>query len=48
MSRARLALTAGGLGLALVGVLRDDRRITGVAIGLLIIALLLRFRARSA
>jgi hypothetical protein len=47
MSRARLALIALGLGLGLVGVLRDDRRITGTAIVLLIVAVVLRLRARS-
>jgi len=47
MSRARLALAVVGLGLAVVGVLRDDRRITGAAIVLLVIALLLRLRGRS-
>ena len=47
MSRARLALAVVGLGLAVVGVLRDDRRITGAAIVLLAIALLLRLRGRT-
>jgi hypothetical protein len=47
MSRARLALAVVGLGLAVVGVLRDDRRITGAAIVVLVIALLLRLRRRS-
>jgi hypothetical protein len=47
MNRARLALAGVGLVLAVVGVLRDDRRITGAAIILLLVALLLRLRGRS-
>lgn len=39
----RLILGAIGLGLALLAIARDDRRITWVAIGVLVFALGLRF-----
>ena len=39
----RLVLGAAGLAVALLAISRDDRRITWVAIGLLVIALALRF-----
>ena len=39
----RLILGAAGLGVALLAISRDDRRITWVAIGILVIALALRF-----
>jgi hypothetical protein len=38
-----MILGALGLGLALLAITRDDRRITWVAIGVLVIALALRF-----
>ena len=39
----RMILGALGLGLALLAVARDDRRITWAAIGVLIVALAFRF-----
>ncbi len=39
----RMILGALGLGLALVAISRDDRRITWAAIGVLVLALGLRF-----
>ncbi len=39
----RMILGVLGLGLALVAIARDDRRITWVAIGLLVLALAIRF-----
>ncbi len=39
----RMILGAVGLGLALLAISRDDRRITWVAIGVLVLALGLRF-----
>ncbi|HSE28217.1 MAG TPA: hypothetical protein VLA95_08300 [Gemmatimonadales bacterium] len=39
----RMILGAVGLGLALVAIARDDRRVTWLAIGVLVVALGLRF-----
>ena len=46
MSRFRLALTIAGFVLAVVGVLRDDRRIVWLAIGALAVALIIRVATR--
>jgi len=46
MTPLRLGLAVVGFALALVGVLRDDRRITGAAIVVLAVAVLLRMYHR--
>lgn len=44
--RLRVAAGLAGLGLAIVAVARDDKRIAWVAIALLLVALVLRLIAR--
>lgn len=45
MNRARLALSVAGFILAFVGVLRDDRRIVGAAIVVIVVAVIARLVA---
>jgi hypothetical protein len=47
MSRLRLALALAGFAAAVIAVVTEDRRISWVAIGLLLVSLLLRVLQRK-